>query len=118
MGYLHGVYGIGALVCPLAATGFVSAGRNFHHFYAISLALAFVNVVILLAGFKFKWRLEDAVTDEANDDRREEIEMGAVGAGQDAKAVNAEKGKANDQVIFKRAMTTPTVWIFSAIIAF
>ncbi|KAK4048968.1 hypothetical protein OIO90_005603 [Microbotryomycetes sp. JL221] len=58
MGFLHAAYGVGALVCPLAATAFASSGLLFAHFYAISLAIASLNTAVLLYAFKFKYRID------------------------------------------------------------
>jgi len=67
---LHASYGLGAVVCPLAATAFASSGIKFSYFYCLSIALAFVNVAILLWGFKFSYRIpqDDAdPSEQAND---------------------------------------------------
>ncbi|GAA6017721.1 hypothetical protein JCM10207_000475 [Rhodosporidiobolus poonsookiae] len=55
---LHAIYGLGAAVCPLAATAFVSTGRQFSHFYAISLGLSVLNIVMLLYAFRFNYRVD------------------------------------------------------------
>lgn len=48
-------YGLGAAVVPLAATAFASSGILFARFYAISAGLAFINILLLLYGFKFSY---------------------------------------------------------------
>ncbi|KAF9049577.1 MFS general substrate transporter [Hymenopellis radicata] len=53
MGYLHATYGFGALCAPLVATQFAYLPRwSFH--YMISLGLAILNVIFLVAVFRFK----------------------------------------------------------------
>ncbi|GAA5867978.1 hypothetical protein JCM1840_003639 [Sporobolomyces johnsonii] len=54
-GLLHASYGLGAAICPLAATAFASSGRQFSHFWAISVAIACLNVVILIWAFRFNY---------------------------------------------------------------
>lgn len=58
-GYLHASYGVGALVCPLAATAFASSGNRFSYFYAISIGLALINVLTLIVAFRFNYRVEE-----------------------------------------------------------
>ncbi|GAA5875339.1 hypothetical protein JCM8547_003208 [Rhodosporidiobolus lusitaniae] len=58
LGYLHGSYGLGAAVVPLAATAFASSGILFARFYSISAGIAVINTLLLLYGFKFKYRLD------------------------------------------------------------
>lgn len=53
LGYLHGLYGLGALVAPLVATAFVSAGIRFSYFFAVSLGVAATDVLVLFLTF---WR--------------------------------------------------------------
>ncbi|GAA5827386.1 hypothetical protein JCM11251_003789 [Rhodosporidiobolus azoricus] len=60
LGYLHGAYGLGAAVCPLAATAFASSGILFARFYSISLGIAVVNIGILLYAFRFSYRVDDS----------------------------------------------------------
>lgn len=54
---LHASYGLGAVVCPLAATAFASSGIKFSYFYSLSVGLALVNVGVLLWGFRFSYRM-------------------------------------------------------------
>jgi fucose permease len=54
---LHASYGLGAVVCPLAATAFASSGIKFSYFYCLSIGLAFVNVAVLAWAFKFSYRI-------------------------------------------------------------
>ncbi|GAA6059956.1 hypothetical protein JCM10212_001305 [Sporobolomyces blumeae] len=61
LGYLHASYGIGAALCPLAATAFASHfPRTFTHFWAISLGIACLNVLILLLAFRFNYVMDDS----------------------------------------------------------
>jgi len=79
-GYLHASYGLGALVCPLAATAFASAGIRFSFFYSISIGLAFINVLTLLYAFRFSYRIadENLSAPPAQIAAAEEIEMERV----------------------------------------
>lgn len=54
LGYLHGAYGLGGLLAPLVATLFVQRGLKFSLFFAVSLGMAAVNVVVLF--FTFCWK--------------------------------------------------------------
>ncbi|GAA5834181.1 hypothetical protein JCM11251_000564 [Rhodosporidiobolus azoricus] len=58
LSYAHGTYGIGAAVCPLAATAFVSANILFARFYAVSFGLAVVSLTFMLYAFKFSYILD------------------------------------------------------------
>ncbi|GAA5889573.1 hypothetical protein JCM6882_007072 [Rhodosporidiobolus microsporus] len=60
LGYLHGAYGLGAAVCPLAATAFASSGILFARFYSISFGIAVVNIGILLYAFRFSYRVDES----------------------------------------------------------
>ncbi len=53
LGYLHGIYGIGGIVAPLAATAMVSSGERWSYFYLITLVLSLVN------SFAFFWAFKD-----------------------------------------------------------
>ncbi|BGP01103.1 hypothetical protein NBRC10513v2_004884 [Rhodotorula toruloides] len=55
LGYLHGSYGLGAAVVPLAATAFASSGILFSRFYAISLGLAALNAALLVYAFRLNY---------------------------------------------------------------
>ncbi|GAA6017724.1 hypothetical protein JCM10207_000476 [Rhodosporidiobolus poonsookiae] len=55
---LHSIYGLGGAVCPLAATAFASSGRQFSHFYSISLGLSVLNILMLLYAFRFNYRVD------------------------------------------------------------
>ncbi|GAA5980778.1 hypothetical protein JCM11641_002648 [Rhodosporidiobolus odoratus] len=59
LGLLHAAYGLGAAVCPLAATAFASRGILFARFYSISLGIAIFNILILLYAFKFSFRVDN-----------------------------------------------------------
>ncbi|KAI0767879.1 MFS general substrate transporter [Irpex lacteus] len=61
MGVIHAIYGIGALLAPLSATQF----SNMTHWsfqYLISVGLAVVNLIVLIAVFRGR-RQEDCLTD-------------------------------------------------------
>ncbi|GAA6028830.1 hypothetical protein JCM8097_007415 [Rhodosporidiobolus ruineniae] len=58
LGYLHGAYGLGGAVCPLAATAFAESGILFARFYAISLGLTLLSALLLLYAFKFSYRVD------------------------------------------------------------
>lgn len=68
-------YGLGALVCPLAATAFASSGIRFSYFYALSIGLSSVNAAVLLKAFRFNYRVVD------HEDQEVEMEMEEVGSG-------------------------------------
>ncbi|GAA5864112.1 hypothetical protein JCM8547_005138 [Rhodosporidiobolus lusitaniae] len=80
---LHASYGLGAAVSPLAATAFVSAGIIFSRFYAVSVALAVVNICSLLYAFRFNFRYDTSdpvrpsspVKPSSRSDGIEEIEL-------------------------------------------
>lgn len=46
-------------MCPLIATAFVSSGIRFSYFYATSIVLSCINAVVLLAAFRFNYRVEE-----------------------------------------------------------
>ncbi|KAK7681380.1 hypothetical protein QCA50_015472 [Cerrena zonata] len=52
-GFLHGSYGLGAFVAPLAATNFAVRGQWYFH-YLISAGLAILNTALLIYVFRFK----------------------------------------------------------------
>ncbi|OCH86755.1 MFS general substrate transporter [Obba rivulosa] len=53
MGMLHAVYGLGAFASPLVATRFSQLPRwSFH--YLTSLGISIVNIILLIAVFRFK----------------------------------------------------------------
>ncbi|GAA6015616.1 hypothetical protein JCM11491_007175 [Sporobolomyces phaffii] len=59
LGFLHASYGLGAALCPLAATAFASHfPRDFTKFWSISLSIALLNVAILLYAFKFNYVID------------------------------------------------------------
>ncbi|GAA5829881.1 hypothetical protein JCM3766R1_006689 [Sporobolomyces carnicolor] len=65
LGFLHASYGLGAALCPLAATAFASHfPRHFTKFWTISLAIALLNVAVLLYAFKFNYVID---TDESGE---------------------------------------------------
>ena len=59
LGYIHAAYGLGALLSPLAATGFVTSGTAWYLLYAVSSGIGLINVLFLLYAF----RLRPAITD-------------------------------------------------------
>lgn len=73
------VDGLGALVCPLAATAFASAGHKFSFFYIVSIGLALVNVAVLLYAFRFSYRMDEqvapALTKEPQTLRNSEVDI-------------------------------------------
>ncbi|KAI9649738.1 hypothetical protein NHQ30_002319 [Ciborinia camelliae] len=56
LGYMHGAYGLGGIIAPLAATALVSAGISWSHYYFIPLAMTLANLVF--AGWSF-WDYQD-----------------------------------------------------------
>ncbi|KAI0656948.1 major facilitator superfamily domain-containing protein [Cubamyces menziesii] len=52
MGFLHGSYGLGALVSPLAATQFAKSSTHWSFHYIISAALYCLNMAILWTVFR------------------------------------------------------------------
>ncbi|KAI0332816.1 MFS general substrate transporter [Cubamyces sp. BRFM 1775] len=52
MGFLHGSYGLGALISPLAATQFAKSSTHWSFHYIISAALYVVNMLILWTVFR------------------------------------------------------------------
>lgn len=89
-GLLHASYGLGALVCPLAATAFASSGIQFSFFYSISLGLSLINVAILLNAFRFKYRIPmvestAAATDAEANSSGDEMELQELGEGGEEK---------------------------------
>lgn len=50
-GYLHGAYGVGGTIAPIAATSLASRGACWSYFYAIPLAFAVVNLLLSLWAF-------------------------------------------------------------------
>ncbi|KAL8291864.1 hypothetical protein RQP46_002122 [Phenoliferia psychrophenolica] len=108
-GLLHASYGLGALVCPLAATAFVSAGIKFSYFYSISICLATVNLGMVLGAFKFNYRVDDAVA--ANP-----IELASATSegGVEAEVNNGTEEKAKG--LLTQTFSNSTMWIFSLFI--
>jgi fucose permease len=45
LGVFHGCYGVGGILGPLIATGFVSSGRSWSDFYYVTLGLAAFNAI-------------------------------------------------------------------------
>lgn len=56
LGYMHGSYGIGGIIAPLAATALVSTGVSWSRYYFIPLGMMVVNLAF--AGWSF-WDYED-----------------------------------------------------------
>ncbi|KAM0749955.1 MFS general substrate transporter [Meredithblackwellia eburnea MCA 4105] len=117
-GYLHAAFGLGALICPLCATAFVSHGVLFARFYAISLGLAIIATLILLWGFKFSYRIPEIEREDAAGGDLKKMEMegtlaadvGATGARVDAD----DQGRV--QSLLKETLTDKTTWLFSLFI--
>ncbi|OGE57755.1 hypothetical protein PENARI_c001G01321 [Penicillium arizonense] len=63
LGLFTGSYGIGGIVAPLFATAMVSAGIRWSFFYAITLAVAAVNLLFAMWAF---WKFEDDASAEAH----------------------------------------------------
>ncbi|GAA5896055.1 MFS transporter [Sporobolomyces salmoneus] len=78
LGYLHASYGLGAALCPLAATAFASHyPSHFTKFWCISLAIALMNLGILLYAFKFNYVLDADEPIQPPSSPREEVELEA-----------------------------------------
>ncbi|KAG4030685.1 hypothetical protein MFRU_011g01420 [Monilinia fructicola] len=56
LGYMHGAYGIGGIIAPLAATALVSAGILWSRYYFIPLGMTLANLAF--AGWSF-WDYQD-----------------------------------------------------------
>lgn len=104
-GILHASYGLGAMVCPLAATAFASSGIRFSYFYAISISLALFNIAILLVAFKFDYRIDDGTHVSAA--TAEEIEMDVKGEDAQVEQPKKERGK------LQQTLSSRLVWLFS-----
>ncbi|KAM0750441.1 MFS general substrate transporter [Meredithblackwellia eburnea MCA 4105] len=102
LGYLHAAYGTGALVCPLAATAFVSAGHKFSYFYAISTGIIVSNLLFVLYAFKFSYREATVPAD---------IELQPARLGEEPVCPRTDGSEKN---IFVQTMSSRVVWIFSA----
>ncbi|OJT07476.1 Bypass of stop codon protein 6 [Trametes pubescens] len=63
MGYLHGTYGLGALLSPLVATEFAKSPKYWSFHYIISAGLYVVNTTVLWYVFRGK-RQEEIMADE------------------------------------------------------
>ncbi|KAL1946211.1 hypothetical protein VTO73DRAFT_15338 [Trametes versicolor] len=63
MGYLHGSYGLGALLSPLVATEFAKSPKFWSFHYIISAGLYVVNTAVLWYVFRGK-RQEEIMADE------------------------------------------------------
>ena len=55
--------GLGCIICPLSGTAWIDAGKSWHHFYAIGLALAVASGAAL--GIAFVGFAPDKLEDEA-----------------------------------------------------
>lgn len=56
LGILHSVYGLGALVSPLAATALASETPHWHYYYAVLLGCAASNIALLAWTFRAEIR--------------------------------------------------------------
>ncbi|KAI0642586.1 MFS general substrate transporter [Trametes meyenii] len=63
MGFLHGSYGLGALISPLVATEFAKSPKYWSFHYIISAGLYVANTVVLWAIFRGR-RQEEVMRDE------------------------------------------------------
>lgn len=106
-GVLHASYGLGAMVCPLAATAFASSGIRFSYFYIISISLALLNIAILLAAFKFDYRIDDETHVSAA--TADEIEMDVKGEEAEAQIAQPKKQRGKLQ----QTLSSKLVWLFS-----
>ncbi|GAA5922828.1 hypothetical protein JCM3775_006151 [Rhodotorula graminis] len=60
LSWLHASYGLGAAVCPLAATAFASSGILFARFYSVSLGLALSNTAFLSYAFRLNYVVDSS----------------------------------------------------------
>ncbi|KAM0749956.1 MFS general substrate transporter [Meredithblackwellia eburnea MCA 4105] len=121
-GYLHASYGAGAMVCPLAATAFASAGIRFSYFYSISVGLATLSTLVLLWAFKFNYTVDyDAGTDktvENGDIALQEIQGAAQAESHSTFPISstAQPGETKKKSVLEETLSNWTVWIFSVFI--
>ena len=78
LGYLHGGYGLGGATSPLVATLFVSSGIKFSYFFSVSLAVAALNVLILLLSFRLERDAEPSTAKQALSSDDSSIPLGTV----------------------------------------
>lgn len=65
LGFLHASYGLGAALCPLAATAFASHyPTHFTKFWSISLGIALLNTAVLLYAFRFSYVVDTSEPSE------------------------------------------------------
>ena len=95
------------MVCPLAATAFASSGIRFSYFYIISISLALLNIAILLAAFKFDYRIDDETHVSAA--TADEIEMDVKGEEAEAQIAQPKKQRGKLQ----QTLSSKLVWLFS-----
>ncbi|TVY65281.1 Bypass of stop codon protein 6 [Fusarium oxysporum f. sp. cubense] len=72
LGVLHAIYGLGALLSPIAATTFGTKTPYWHYFYLMMVFITILNIAILSYSFRdrlFK-RSDDASDGDANDQLR------------------------------------------------
>ncbi|OJT07475.1 Bypass of stop codon protein 6 [Trametes pubescens] len=62
MGFLHGSYGLGALISPLVATQFAQSTSHWSYHYIISMGIYVANTLLLWA--VFRGRLQQEVMEE------------------------------------------------------
>ncbi|KAI5481056.1 MFS efflux transporter [Pseudohyphozyma bogoriensis] len=113
-GFVHAAYGIGALVCPLAVTGWASAGHKFSYFYAVSLGLSCLNVAICLGAFRFNYRIEDTHAElDGQKAGHEDVELDEVSGG---RVTGSEGGVVEKQGRERGALETVLrmriMWVF------
>ena len=74
LGLLHGMYGLGALLAPIIATGMVGRGYGWYEYYYIVLG---TNALELVYGTAVFWRVDGKAFRERT--RQEVEEQGATG---------------------------------------
>ncbi|KAJ4244026.1 hypothetical protein NW762_014639 [Fusarium torreyae] len=69
LGVLHAIYGLGALLSPIAATTFGTKTPYWHHFYLMMVFVTIINITIISYSFRegLLKRPEDASDGEASD---------------------------------------------------
>ncbi|KAF4963497.1 hypothetical protein FSARC_8506 [Fusarium sarcochroum] len=80
LGVLHAIYGLGALISPIAATTLGTKTPYWHYFYLMMVVITMINIAILSFSFReglFK-RLEDVSDGEASDQLRRALSQKCV----------------------------------------
>lgn len=94
------------------ATAFISSGNRFSYFYAISIGLATINVVLLIFAFRFKYRVEEhpepgSLTATELTRLDEHAARPTPGVGDPAE---------NSSSALKQTLTNKYMWLFSVFI--